>query len=187
MACSCRISVRNHVGPQKTIASGKSFRPLSSRRWQSSLTRRRKCGQSRRTKEIAAAPAAGSGALSRKLGVQTHRLHRLNHCRLEMPVSRRRTVHRSSTFLYVSSERFGESVIYNLPYTCIFGLGIAKFVLDSSSPSRHSLIGESGVLHLPSLVIEACICGGVLAVATMFPYRILHEARPISQTHACSL
>jgi hypothetical protein len=65
-------------------------------------------------KERAAAPAAGSGVLSGKLGVQTHRLHRPEHCRSEMPVSRRRTVRRNSTYLYVSSKRFGWSVIYQL-------------------------------------------------------------------------
>jgi hypothetical protein len=138
-------------------------------------------------KETAAAPAAGSGVLLGKLGAQKHRLHRLEHCRSKTLVSRRRTVRRSSTYLSMSLKRFGGSVASNLPYASIFGLRIAKLVLDSSSPSRHSLIGESGVFHLPSLVIEAWICGGVLAVAAMFPYRVLHEARLISQIHECSL
>jgi hypothetical protein len=71
-------------------------------------------------------------------------------------------------------------VCYDLPHASIFGLSIAKFALDSSSPFRHGLIGESGVFDLPSLVIEAWICGRVFAIATMFPHRVLLEATPVS-------
>jgi hypothetical protein len=114
-ACSGRISARSHVEPRKTVANDKSSRPLSSRRWQSSLTRCRKCDQPRRMRGKAAAPAAGSGVLSGKLGVQTHRLRRLEHCCSKTPVSRRRTVRRSSTYLYVSLKRLDESVLRLTP------------------------------------------------------------------------